>query len=64
MKRCQYCKKKLSLILYSCRCSYIKLCSNCRLPEQHDCQYDYKEAGKKNIIQENSKIISSKFIII
>ena len=42
--RCSFpgCKKKLSILnQYKCRCD-LMYCSKHKLPESHDCSYDYK----------------------
>ena len=40
-KKCIICNKKLSLTDQKCRCGII-FCSRHRLPEQHNCTYDFK----------------------
>lgn len=42
------CKKKLKLTDLSCRCQK-RFCSIHRMPENHKCEYDYKNYGKKLI---------------
>ena len=41
-KKCIICNKKLLLTDHKCRCGII-FCSNHRLPEQHDCTYNFKQ---------------------
>tara|TARA_Y100000996_G_C22416523_1_gene599550 strand:+ start:73 stop:267 length:195 start_codon:yes stop_codon:yes gene_type:complete len=41
-EKCHICKKKLKLTDMKCRCGY-KFCSSHRLPEQHNCTYDFKK---------------------
>ena len=52
-KRCPFknCKKKLQLTNMPCRCGII-YCNGHRLPEQHDCNYNYKE-GREDILIKN-----------
>lgn len=48
-KRCGVCKSKLELAqraIGRCKCDFV-FCSLHRLPEQHSCQYDHKEDGRK-----------------
>lgn len=49
-KRCNMCNKKLSLISIMCKCEK-EFCNSCRLPEFHNCTYDYKK--------DKSQILSS-----
>ena len=58
---CQHkgCKKKLTLMSYACQCEK-KFCSEHRLPEDHDCNFDYKAQGREFISKKNPLIINSK----
>ncbi len=57
MPRCEHCKiKKTGLIPFTCRCNYKNLCIKCRLPNDHNCIYDYKIEGK-NILEKELLII-------
>ena len=49
-KRCYMCNKKLPIIPITCKCKK-DFCNNCRLPESHNCTYDYKK--------DKSQILSS-----
>jgi predicted nucleic acid binding AN1-type Zn finger protein len=53
-KRCFKCKKKL-LILMECACGK-KFCFKHRYAEQHECTFDYKARGKKDLKKNNPKI--------
>ena len=44
------CNKKLPLIPITCKCEK-DFCNSCRLPESHNCTYDYKK--------DKSQILSS-----
>lgn len=59
--RCSYdsCNIKLGLIPFECRCD-MNFCSNHRLPEQHNCSFNYKDYGKKIIEQNNQKVVAEK----
>ena len=43
-KKCSFqgCKKKISITSMKCRCKK-KFCEKHRLPEQHECSYDFKK---------------------
>ena len=60
-KRCKECNKKLSLIDYSCRCGNF-YCSKHRLPELHNCKFDYKELGKE-ILDKNNPLVQKEKVI-
>lgn len=41
--RCHCCKSKLKPVNFPCsKCKFV-FCLNCRLPETHTCDYDYKQ---------------------
>jgi predicted nucleic acid binding AN1-type Zn finger protein len=54
-----YCNRKLKLINYPCKCKN-NFCKLHKLPEQHNCEYDYKENNNKNNKIEQMKCISMK----
>ena len=64
-KRCKNCNTKLKLISFECPCSNEKkiYCSKCRLPENHDCKFDFtclenKESLKESLVKvEYEKVI-------
>jgi predicted nucleic acid binding AN1-type Zn finger protein len=60
-KRCNYdtCKTKLGLIPFECRC-LMNYCPEHRLPENHQCSFDYKNFGKSLIEKNNQKVIGEK----
>ena len=50
---------------FTCKCSSINLfCSKHRLPEYHNCTYDWFKEGKEKIIKENPLITTAKLIKI
>ena len=57
-KRCTICSKKLPIISLKCKCT-LEFCSVHRLPEYHNCTYDYKREGviqlTKTLVACNSK---------
>ena len=48
MTRCTYCKKKLGVLEYKCKCGNL-YCITHLHAELHNCTYDYKEEGKTQI---------------
>jgi hypothetical protein len=64
-KKCVYCKSKLKIVHYNCRCSDSKkFCSKCRLPENHECDYDFQTNSKKILQKELIKVEYEKIIKI
>ena len=64
-KRCNFknCNKKLGLTVTKCKC--LKLfCSLHRLPEDHDCSYDYVKNGREILEKNNPLIIKNKVVPI
>ena len=53
------CNRKLKLTDYACKCEKI-FCKIHRLPEDHNCVYDYKENNNKQKKIEAMKCISDK----
>jgi hypothetical protein len=47
-------------MVFNCKCEFKKLCSKCRLPETHECKFDYKKEGKEEILKQNPVIIADK----
>lgn len=52
--RCPFdgCKKKLRLLDITCKCQKT-FCINHRHPEQHSCDYDFKNEGREKLKKEN-----------
>ena len=57
------CNKKLNLIPFECKCTN-KYCNIHRLAEQHNCTYDYKTIGRKELSDKNVKVVADKIIKI
>jgi len=57
--RCLSCKKKLGLTGFTCRCGG-QFCSIHRYSDKHECQFDYKAMGEKEISQNNPQIVAQK----
>ena len=62
-KRCAICKKKLSILDFGCRCGNL-YCSVHRLPEQHNCSFDYEKMGKDILDKKNPLVTNEKIIKI
>jgi predicted nucleic acid binding AN1-type Zn finger protein len=58
--KCDHCNKKAGVMPFSCRCDYKKLCTKCRLPEKHNCTFDYIKLGKEEILKSNPVIVAEK----
>ena len=57
--KCKQCKTKLGLMIFTCKCQNV-FCLNCLLPEKHNCTFDYKAEGKKNIEKRNPVVVNHK----
>ena len=58
-RRCLVCKKKVGLTAISCRCGGL-FCSIHRYSDKHDCDFDYKAMGKKEISEANPVVKAKK----
>lgn len=66
INRCAHpeCKKKLGLLGFDCRCKK-QFCSTHRAAEAHECEYDFKSDGKKELLKYmSSPVISAKVAVI
>jgi len=57
--RCAVCKKKLGLTGFSCRCEGL-FCAIHRYTDKHECNFDYKAMGEKEISEANPLIVAAK----
>ncbi|XP_070494323.1 serine-rich adhesin for platelets-like isoform X2 [Chironomus tepperi] len=58
--RCFHCNKKLGIIMVmKCHCNQY-FCSAHRYKEVHNCSYDYKENGRKQLERENPLVCTQK----
>jgi hypothetical protein len=66
MTQCSHCnKRKLPLIPFTCKCnSNLQLCTKCRMPEEHNCNYDFKTDARKKLEKENPPVIAKKMEVI
>ena len=58
-KRCPVCNKKLKLVNFKCKCDKI-FCALHRMPEQHNCLYDFKTEGRDKIRKDNPRVVAEK----
>ncbi|KAG4086458.1 hypothetical protein H8356DRAFT_1734984 [Neocallimastix lanati (nom. inval.)] len=58
--KCEYCNKKLRITAtYKCKCGKI-FCAAHRYSECHNCTYDYKKQGKKDLEKNNPLVVKDK----
>lgn len=58
--KCNFCKveKVSSILAFNCdKCKLEKLCNKCRMPEDHKCQFNFKEEGRKMLEKQNPKVV-------
>lgn len=54
--RCFECRKKVGLVGgFECKCGYV-FCSSHRMPDEHNCAYDFKAEGKQRLAEENQEV--------
>ena len=65
MSKCsmERCSRKLSLIPFSCKCEK-DFCNIHRMPESHNCLFDYKTEGRKYLEKQNISVTFEKVIKI
>lgn len=49
------CRKKVGIVPFVCRCNSI-FCSMHRIPESHNCTFDYKKTGKEILQKQNPTV--------
>jgi len=57
--KCSKCTKKVGVLGHKCKCGST-YCKGHRLPEDHDCEYDFKQEGLKRLAKDNQAVIASK----
>jgi hypothetical protein len=57
--RCVECRKKLGLLGFTCRCGGT-YCGRHRHDGGHECWFDYKAAGRKQIASQNPLVVAPK----
>mmetsp|Transcript_16993 Transcript_16993/g.18972 ORF Transcript_16993/g.18972 Transcript_16993/m.18972 type:complete len:139 (-) Transcript_16993:42-458(-) len=58
--RCWGCNKKVGLLGFACKCSYI-FCAKHRFADDHACDYDHKKEGIAELIKQNPLLAESQF---
>lgn len=57
--RCWTCNRKIGLLGFQCKCEYF-FCSEHRYSDKHECAFDYKSVGRKQLEKQNPTIAPSK----
>ena len=58
--KCYICDKNIDLINFRCKCNNY-FCLKHKMPEKHDCKFDFKKDYKK-VIEKNNPIVINKKI--
>ena len=61
--RCGVCKKRLGFIGIKCKCGQY-FCGHHRYASEHNCNWDYQDENKTQLIQENPDLNPKKIDII
>lgn len=56
---CRHCGKKMGVGVFNCRCEQ-SFCRKHRLPESHNCNFDFRSEGKKFLAKLNPRVEASK----
>jgi len=57
--KCSKCTKKVGVLGWKCKCGST-YCKNHRLPEDHDCEFDFKQEGIAKLAKQNPLVVASK----
>ncbi|KAJ8570375.1 hypothetical protein K7X08_037347 [Anisodus acutangulus] len=57
--RCTTCRKRVGLTGFNCKCGNL-FCAAHRYSDEHDCPYDYKNAGRDAIAKANPVVVAEK----
>jgi hypothetical protein len=57
--RCFTCNKKVGLTGFKCRCDFV-FCGAHRMPEAHQCSFDFKTMGREHLAKANPLVQASK----
>ena len=63
-ERCFICRKKLGLMVFTCKCSNNFFCAEHKLPELHNCSFDFKTEGLNKLSEKLVKVENCKIIKI
>lgn len=56
---CASCNKKLGIRGFKCQCEN-SYCKNHRMPEDHECDFDFQEKERKRLAQQNDQVKKTK----
>lgn len=56
---CWTCNKKIGIRGFKCKCKYT-FCKKHRLPEDHECEYNFQQEGKKKLKESNKIVLNGK----
>eukprot|EP01023_Acetabularia_acetabulum_P058142 TRINITY_DN6823_c0_g1_i1.p1 TRINITY_DN6823_c0_g1~~TRINITY_DN6823_c0_g1_i1.p1 ORF type:complete len:255 (-),score=39.71 TRINITY_DN6823_c0_g1_i1:965-1729(-) len=57
--RCWFCKKKVGIQGVQCKCGFV-YCLSHRQPEDHCCNFDFREFDRKRLASSNPQVVGSK----
>ena len=57
--KCWACAKRAGSLGFDCRCGFV-FCNKHRLPESHNCEFDFIADGKKQLAKNNPVVQSDK----
>mmetsp|Transcript_37178 Transcript_37178/g.43409 ORF Transcript_37178/g.43409 Transcript_37178/m.43409 type:complete len:150 (-) Transcript_37178:176-625(-) len=57
--RCLTCSKKVGLLGFKCQCEFT-FCRSHRMPELHDCAFDFQKKGKEMLAKQNILVQAEK----
>lgn len=60
-KKCFSCNKKVGLLGTECKCCFV-FCNAHRLPESHNCSFDFREKGQKDLEKTVVKVSNGKIV--
>ncbi len=58
-KKCYICPKKTGSLGHQCKCGFT-YCKSHRLPEDHECSFNFREEAAKKLAKENPLVVASK----
>jgi len=61
--KCFDCKRKVGALGNKCKCGFT-YCKNHRLPEDHECDYNFKQEGIARLAKQNPTVVASKVSMI
>lgn len=57
--KCYHCKKKTGMYGFQCKCGF-NYCKLHRIPEDHECTYDFATLGRQQLEKNNPLLIGKK----